>query len=76
MGLLGPIFLWELESSKLFRNATNFFNEEIDHLLLNYYNAMYFQHYLRIVRDWLSEKFGEKWIGRNGPILWPLEIQI
>lgn len=38
---------------------------------------MYFQqdgcpaHFAREVKAWLDLKFGQKWIGRNGPVLWP-----
>ena len=38
---------------------------------------MYFQqdgcpaHFAREVKEWLYLKFGQKWIGRNGPVLWP-----
>jgi hypothetical protein len=28
-------------------------------------------HYHREVRMWLDNNFVEKWIGRNGPVLWP-----
>lgn len=28
-------------------------------------------HWLRTVRDWLDEHFPERWLGRDGPILWP-----
>ncbi len=28
-------------------------------------------HYALIVRDWLNEKFPDRWIGRRGPIEWP-----
>jgi hypothetical protein len=28
-------------------------------------------HYGREVKDWLDEKYGGRWIGRNGPIHWP-----
>ena len=38
---------------------------------------MYFQqdghpaHYARVVTDYLHLTFPQRWIGRNGPILWP-----
>ncbi|EFN61939.1 hypothetical protein EAG_00101, partial [Camponotus floridanus] len=28
-------------------------------------------HYARIVRDFLNERFNNRWIGRGGPIAWP-----
>lgn len=28
-------------------------------------------HYSAIVRRYLTEKYGERWIGRGGPIAWP-----
>jgi len=39
---------------------------------------MYFQHdgapphYTRHVREYLSESFPNRWIGRGGPVAWPL----
>ena len=29
-------------------------------------------HYGRVVREWLNEKFGKRWISRRGFIKWPL----
>ena len=28
-------------------------------------------HYARIVRDFLNERFNNRWIGRGGPVAWP-----
>lgn len=28
-------------------------------------------HYINEVREWLNQHFPRKWIGRNGPVLWP-----
>lgn len=28
-------------------------------------------HYSNLVRDHLTERFGDRWIGRGGPVLWP-----
>ena len=28
-------------------------------------------HWARAVRDWLDITFGERWIGRGGPVPWP-----
>ena len=39
--------------------------------------VMYFQqdgcpaHYALIVRQWLDDKFPDRWIGRRGPLFWP-----
>ena len=41
------------------------------------FGQMYFQqdghpaHYARVVTDYLHLTFPQRWIGRNGPILWP-----
>lgn len=40
------------------------------------YNFIFMQdgapaHYAHIVRDWLNEKFPNRWIGRRGAIEWP-----
>lgn len=54
-----------------------FFCDHLEELPLDYRNAMYFQHdgcpahYAEEVREWLNRKFGVRWIGRNGPVLWP-----
>lgn len=38
---------------------------------------LYFQqdgappHYAKVVRQWLDEKFPERWLGRRGPVEWP-----
>lgn len=28
-------------------------------------------HYAQTVRDYLNETFGDRWIGRGGPVHWP-----
>ena len=32
---------------------------------------MVVQRILQTVVNWLNRKFGDKWIGRGGPVLWP-----
>lgn len=40
-------------------------------------SAMYYQHdgapphYAIVVREYLTERFGDRWIGRGGPVPWP-----
>jgi hypothetical protein len=29
------------------------------------------EHFGRVVRDHLNERFHERWIGRGGPVSWP-----
>lgn len=49
----------------------------IDDLPLSLTTDLYFQqdgappHYAVQVRQYLNDKFGNKWIGRGGPIQWP-----
>lgn len=55
----------------------NFLAERLDDLPINYLANCYFQHdgcpahCTRIVVEWLNQQFGQNWIGRNGPVLWP-----
>jgi hypothetical protein len=28
-------------------------------------------HLARSVREWIDEEFPDRWIGRDGPVLWP-----
>ncbi|KAJ8940181.1 hypothetical protein NQ314_010800 [Rhamnusium bicolor] len=49
----------------------------LEALPLEYRNRMYFQqagcpaHHACVVRNWLNSKFGQRWIERGGPVLWP-----
>jgi hypothetical protein len=33
-------------------------------------------HFSRIARHYLNDHFPGKWIGRNGPVVWPLVLRI
>ncbi|KAJ8938278.1 hypothetical protein NQ318_004951, partial [Aromia moschata] len=52
--------------------------DKLDELPLSYRTRMFFQQdgcpaqYAFTVRNWLNSEFNEHWIGRDGPILWPL----
>lgn len=77
-GIIGPYLLEvNLNRNSYLDMLQHFLSEELEELPLLYTNSMYFQHdgcpahYSRIVCDWLTNEFGQKWIGRNGPILWP-----
>lgn len=56
--------------------------EYLDNLSLTKYCKIYFQqdgvpaHTTRTVREWLTVKFDQRWIGRTGPIDWPPGPQI
>lgn len=53
------------------------FEDFLDNLPLINYNQYWFQHdgapphQTGPVREYLNEKFPNKWIGKNGPIAWP-----
>ena len=63
-------------------NYLQFLQEELPELLedvpLDVRRRMWFQHdgapvhSTRIVRDWLDQRFPGRWIGRGGPVSWPL----
>lgn len=64
----GPIFLEFLE-----QHHADF----IEAVTLNTRQQLYFQldgcpaHYFRPVHNWLNEHYGQRWIGRGGPVAWP-----
>ena len=77
-GIIGPYFFnRNLNQETYLDMLENFLNEKLDELNLNYYVTMFFQqdgcpaHYAVAVRDWLTRKFQDKWIERNGKILCP-----
>lgn len=49
----------------------------LDDIPLATWRALWFQqdgappHYHRAVREYLTEEFGTRWIGRGGPVAWP-----
>lgn len=64
----GPIFLHFLHNN---------FRELIRNVPLNIINTMWLQldgapiHFSAMIRQWIDEEFGERWIGRGGPVRWP-----
>lgn len=51
--------------------------ELLDNIPLNRFREVFFQqdgapcHNAGVVRNYLNERFGQQWIGNNGPIHWP-----
>lgn len=51
--------------------------EFLENVPLNVRNQLYFQldgcpaHYFAPVLNWLNTNYGERWIGRGGPVAWP-----
>lgn len=76
-GIIGPYFFDNVNQHTYLNMLDNFFDDALDELPLNYRTSMYFQHdgcpahYSQIVVNWLNRKFGHRWMGRNGPVLWP-----
>lgn len=77
-GIIGPYFFENACNRHSYLNMLNtFFSDHLEQLPLDYRRNMYFQqdgcpaHFAREVKEWLDLKFGQKWIGRNGPVLWP-----
>lgn len=76
--LIGP---FELPNRLDGESYLHFLREDLNSLLSNVdlltRRNMIFQndgapcHFARIVRQHLTERFGDKWIGRRGPIAWP-----
>lgn len=76
--LIGPYYLPNnLNGDNYHEFLINTFPEILDEIPLNVRNQMLFQndgcpaHWHRAVRQFLDEQFLNRWIGRNGPILWP-----
>jgi hypothetical protein len=71
-GLVGPYFFKDTVTGSSYK-----------HMLVHYawpqlkHKKFYFQHdgapshYVVTVREWLDEKFPDRWIGRRGPFDWP-----
>lgn len=77
-GIIGPYFFeGTCNRASYLQLLDTFFCDHLEDLPLDYRNAMYFQHdgcpahCAGEVREWLNTKFGERWIGRNGPVLFP-----
>ena len=76
--ILGPHFFnGNLNAEMYYQFLTSTFEDYLDDLPLANYNSIWFQHdgapphNTRQVSDYLSERFGDRWIGNNGPVRWP-----
>jgi len=76
--LLGPYKIDHLNGVTYLNFLENDFEEMFDdNIPLSISNKIYFMqdgapaHYSLTVRDYLDERFPEKWIGRRGSIAWP-----
>lgn len=76
--IIGPIFLDErLTGASYLRVLQTQVEEMLDEVPLNLLQSLVWQqdgappHYEIRVRQYLSEKFPSRWIGRGGPIPWP-----
>lgn len=76
--IIGPVFIdGTLTGPKYLDMLQNTIEGLLDRVPLAYYSNLYYQHdgapphYTREVRNFLNNKYGERWIGRGGPIPWP-----
>lgn len=77
-GIIGPYFFdTNVNQHSYLDMLRHFLRDGLSGLPLDYRHLMYFQqdgcpaHFARIVHSWLNRKFGDNWIGRGGPVLWP-----
>lgn len=76
--IIGPFFIDErLTGERYLQLIESSLEEQLESVPLNYLSELYFQHdgapahYQRDVRTYLSDRYGERWIGRGGPVPWP-----
>lgn len=76
--LIGPYILPNrLNGAGYLHFLENVFNDLLDDVPIARRRGMWFlldgapPHYARVVANWLNNNFPERWIGRNGPVLWP-----
>lgn len=77
--IIGPVFYDGTLTGQRYSDIilTNTVEEFVDNLPLAHLNDMWFQHdgapphYAQIVKEQLCAVFGDKWIGRGGPVVWP-----
>lgn len=77
--LLGPVFLDRLNGQTYLEFLTGVLATMLEDIPLIYLRtmSMYWQHdgapahYDRRVREYLSNEYGNRWIGRGGPVPWP-----
>lgn len=76
--LVGPYFIQGRLTGETYLDLLRtMVSTMLDDIPLAYLQEIYFQqdgappHYHRAVREYLNSQFGERWIGRGGPIPWP-----
>lgn len=76
--LIGPIFIeGNLTGGTYLGLIQNVIPELLEDVPLAYLSNLYYQHdgcpahYSRAVQEYLNMQFGDRWIGRNGPVAWP-----
>lgn len=76
--IVGPIFIeGRLTGTNYLNMLRGVIEDLLDEVPLSYYNNHYYQHdgapphYASAVRDFLNNKYGDRWIGRGGPVPWP-----
>lgn len=76
--IIGPIFFQNhLTAADYLGFLENEIEESLEQLPVDLYHRMFFQqdgapaHNARVVSDYLNHRFGERWIGTNGPVNWP-----
>jgi len=76
--VIGPYFFEGNVTSDSYCNMLqNHWAELLEDVPLHIRRDMWFQqdgappHYANITREFLTKKFGNKWIGRGGPVQWP-----
>lgn len=76
--ILGPIFFEENLTGELYLDLLkNKLPNLLEELPLTYIKDLFYQHNgnpvhcHKIVRKYMNKKYGERWIGKDGPIPWP-----
>lgn len=76
--IIGPFFFHQPINGEIYLNhLTENVEDFLDDLPLAERQRIWFQqdgappHYAIVVRQWLNEEFGNRWIGRGGPFPWP-----
>lgn len=76
--VLGPYFIdGYLNSATYLELLRHVVEEMLEDIPLALHRNLYYQqdgappHYGRQVREYLTERFGDHWIGRGGPVAWP-----
>lgn len=76
--LIGPVFLPERLTDEVYRNFLEpTLPQFLDDVPLDTRYAMWFMHdgapahFSMLAREFLTVTYGDRWIGRGGPHLWP-----